>query len=96
MRPLARLCITGCLVLSSSLHAVAQLNANATEATRNLYANLKRLAPEHLIFGHHNTVVCGIGWTAEKPADWKSDVHRAVGDFPGVYGFDFIDGMSIS
>jgi mannan endo-1,4-beta-mannosidase len=75
--------------------SVAQIDIHATPETKNLYANLRKLAPDHLIFGHQNTVVSGIGWTADDPADWQSDVQKAVGDFPGLYGFDFIDGINI-
>ncbi|GAB6166305.1 glycosyl hydrolase [Thermostilla marina] len=73
----------------------AQIDPQATRETKILYRWLKELAPETLLFGHQNTIVTGIGWKSDDPADWKSDVERAVGDFPAVFGFDFIDGVEV-
>lgn len=78
----------------SHLHAQTADQA-ATKETKALFNNLKKLAKSKLIFGHQNTVISGKGWKNDGISNWKSDVDRSVGDFPGVYGFDFIDGMQI-
>ena len=82
-----------CFALTGSVQAIAQIDADATCETRNLYANLKHLAPDHVIFGHQNTVISGVGWKSDDAAEFRSDVQLAVGEFPGVYGFDFHEGM---
>ncbi|WP_299664818.1 glycosyl hydrolase [uncultured Polaribacter sp.] len=73
---------------------LAQIDKNATAETKNLYHNLKSLAKNKLIFGHHNTVGMGIGWRNKDTINWSSDVNISVGDFPALYGFDLVDGMS--
>jgi mannan endo-1,4-beta-mannosidase len=60
-------------------------NANATPETVNLYVNLMKLAPEHILFGHEDAVAYGIGWNNE---DFRSDVNDVAGDFPAVFGWD--------
>lgn len=59
----------------------------ATSQTKALYQNLHELAPEHILFGHQDTLAYGMGWkgTAET---FDSDVHRVCGKFPAVFGWD--------
>lgn len=57
----------------------------ATEKTKNLYANLQRLARQGVMFGHQDDLAYGIGWKYEAG---RSDVKEVVGDYPAVFGWD--------
>lgn len=50
------------------------IDARATPETKNLYANLHRLRSSKTIFGHHDSLVYGVGWTADNPGTHTSDV----------------------
>ncbi|WNJ21070.1 glycosyl hydrolase [Pontibacter sp. G13] len=70
----------------------AQIDANATCETVALYQRLQTFAGNQLLFGHENSTYEGIGWQDPVGTTDQSDVFNAIGDFPAVYGFDFIDG----
>jgi hypothetical protein len=72
---------------------LAQSDPLASCQTQSLYQQLKQLRTDKLLFGHQNTTFQGLGW--EDPGGFKddSDVLKAVGDYPAVYGFDFIRGF---
>ena len=57
----------------------------ATAETRALFANLKRLQEEHVLFGHHDALAYGVKWRAEPG---RSDVKEVAGAYPAVYGWD--------
>ena len=57
----------------------------ATAETRALFVNLRRLAPEALLFGHQETLAYGYTWRGDSA---RSDVKDASGSFPSVYGWD--------
>lgn len=59
---------------------------DATEQTRNLRDNLRRMAETgRTLFGHQCSTLYGIGWSGD--AD-RSDVKSVCGDYPAVIGWD--------
>lgn len=78
---------SGALVrTAASGSAVPRLvDPNATKQTRSLFANLQRIAPDHVLFGHQNALAYGYTWTGEPG---RSDVKEVSGSYPAVYGWD--------
>ena len=74
------------------LSVSAQLvDPNATEATRTLYENLKKVSKGNLLFGHEDALAYGLNadgtrWINE--IDDRSDVKSVTGSHPAVYGWD--------
>ncbi len=67
------------------------IDSKATLATKNLYASLHQLRKSKTIFGHHDTLAYGVGWTAEdNPNNRLSDVSNSLSnkDLPGMFGWD--------
>jgi mannan endo-1,4-beta-mannosidase len=73
---------------ASSQTAFNLVDPDATELTRALYANLRRIAPEKVLFGHQNTNLYGVHWHGHES---RSDVYDVTGAFPAVYGYDFLN-----
>lgn len=67
---------------------VALVDAGASRQTRALYANLQRLAPEALLFGHQDALAYGVEWIGEPG---RSDVKQVTGAYPAVYGWELGD-----
>ena len=65
---------------------VKLVDTTATKETVLLYRNLKKLADNKIIFGHHDDTAYGVGWEGE---EGRSDVKSVVKSYPGVYGWDF-------
>ncbi|MCK4640821.1 MAG: beta-mannosidase [Candidatus Marinimicrobia bacterium] len=61
------------------------IDTRATRETRYLYDNLKRMAPEYLLFGMHDATGYGVGWSSD---DVRSDVKDVCGDYPAVFSWD--------
>ncbi len=57
----------------------------ATPETRALFLNLQRLAPDHVLLGHHDDTSYGVGWHDEAG---RSDVKESSGSYPALYGWD--------
>ncbi|MEO1624491.1 MAG: glycosyl hydrolase [Bacteroidota bacterium] len=58
----------------------------ATPHTKALYANLKKHASQHILFGHQDALAYGVLWR-----DWhrmRSDVKDVCGKHPMVFGWD--------
>jgi len=72
---------------------VAQSDLSATCQTQALYQQLKNVSTDKLLFGHQNTTLEGIGWEDRSGLSDRSDCLEAVGDYPAVYGFDFVRGF---
>jgi mannan endo-1,4-beta-mannosidase len=79
----------GCAVAASLSRSdplpIGLVDPNATAETRGLFANLQRLAPDHLLFGHEDALAYGVHWIDEPG---RSDVREVAGSFPAVYGWD--------
>ena len=63
----------------------ALADPNATEETRALFATLRALADDHVLFGHHDDLAYGVSWSGE---EGRSDVKEASGSYPALYGYD--------
>lgn len=57
----------------------------ASPETRALFANLKQLRDQQILFGHQDTMAYGIEWE-NQPG--RSDVKLVTGSYPAVYGWD--------
>ena len=64
------------------------VDPDATAETRALFVNLRRLAPDHLLFGHQDALAYGVTWVGEPG---RSDVKDVAGDYPAVYGWELGD-----
>ncbi|OZC01370.1 beta-mannosidase [Rubricoccus marinus] len=64
------------------------MDPNATAETRALYANLQRIAPDRVLFGHQDDLAYGVEWVNEPG---RSDVKETAGDYPAVYGWELGD-----
>ncbi|HMQ45963.1 MAG TPA: glycosyl hydrolase [Saprospiraceae bacterium] len=68
---------------------MATVDPKATKQTKALYANLFKIAPEYILFGHQDALAYGVMWK-----DWhkkKSDVWDVCGQYPAVFGWDIGD-----
>lgn len=65
------------------------VDSKAIAETKALFANLKKLAPSHVMFGHQDDLAYGVMWN-----DWhkkKSDVKDVCGHYPAIFGWDLGD-----
>lgn len=62
------------------------IDADATNETKALYHNLKKLSKDHTLFGHQHATQYGHGWVGE---EGRSDVKSVTGSHPAVIGVDF-------
>ena len=83
------LLLAGCATTSPTNTAnVTLVDREATRPTKALYANLRLLAEDHLLFGHQDDLAYGVNWKREKG---RSDVHDVAGAYPAVYGWELGD-----
>jgi mannan endo-1,4-beta-mannosidase len=61
------------------------IDPKATKETRYLYNNLKKYAPDKLLFGMHDATGYGVGWSGN---DDRSDVKDVCGSYPAVFSWD--------
>ncbi len=57
----------------------------ATPEAKQLFERLQKIQKKGTMFGHQDDLVTGSTWRAEKG---RSDTKDAVGDYPGVVGFE--------
>ncbi|HOV60275.1 MAG TPA: glycosyl hydrolase [Candidatus Hydrogenedentes bacterium] len=62
------------------------VDRHATPETRALLLFLDTARQAYILFGHQETTLYGVGWTATGTDD--SDVKRATGKFPAVFGWE--------
>ncbi|UCG85435.1 MAG: beta-mannosidase [Gemmatimonadota bacterium] len=60
----------------------------ATLETQVLFANLKSLAPDYVLFGHQDALAYGVKWKVE---EGRSDVKDVAGSHPAVFGWELGD-----
>ncbi len=60
----------------------------ATLETSALFDNLKRLAPDAVMFGHQDALAYGVKWKVE---EGRSDVKDVAGSHPAVFGWELGD-----
>lgn len=78
---------TACAELMTRLNpSVALVDDAATAETRSLFAFLKGLQGNGVLFGHQNDTSYGV--TFETPDGENSDTLAAVGRYPGIFGWD--------
>lgn len=68
----------------------------ATKETKYLYENLKKYAPDKMLFGMHDATGYGVGWSGD---DNRSDVKDVCGSYPAVFSWDartIFDGSDLS
>ena len=83
---MAVVAIAGCGGSSSvSYESVRVVDSEATGETRALFYNLRRLAPDHVLFGHQDDLAYGVDWWAEPG---RSDVKDVAGAYPAVFGWE--------
>ncbi len=75
-------------VEGTSTETVSLVDPDATAETRALFVNLRKLAPDHVLFGHQDDLAYGVTWKRE---DGRSDVKETAGSFPAVYGWEIGD-----
>ncbi|WP_309066099.1 glycosyl hydrolase [Microbacterium sp.] len=66
--------------------AVDLVDDEATAETRSLFAYLRDIRGEGILFGHQHTTDYGVTFDARDGV--SSDVKAATGDYPAVFGFD--------
>ena len=79
--------VSGC-ASTTRLPDVNLVDAQADAQTQALYANLKRLAPEAVLFGHQDDLAYGVKWKREPG---RSDVKDVAGSYPAVFGWELAD-----
>ncbi|HUF11456.1 MAG TPA: glycosyl hydrolase [Rhodothermales bacterium] len=79
------LLVGGCASSKTTLTGIRTADPEANLPTKALFHNLKRLAPEATMFGHHDDLAYGVTWRDEPG---RSDVREASGSYPAVYGWD--------
>lgn len=68
----------------------------ATKETLLLFENLKKIGKKGVIFGQHLACYEAQNWKDNAiSVDLRSDCFTAVGDHPGVFGFDFGRGITL-
>ena len=66
--------------------AINTVDPEATQETKALFANLRTLAPDRLLFGHQDALAYGVAWKEWNPC--RSDVADVCGMHPAVFGWD--------
>ena len=63
------------------------IDQNATKETHQLYNQLKEMSSQSLMFGMHDAMGYGVGWSND---DRRCDVKDVCGDYPAVFSWDFL------
>ncbi len=66
--------------------SIQTVDAEATNQTKALYENLRRLSQEHVVFGHQDALAYGVHWK-----EWhkkRTDVKDVVGQHPALVGWE--------
>jgi mannan endo-1,4-beta-mannosidase len=78
---------SGPLDAEDGFESIRLSDPDATRQTRALYANLKKLSSEHILFGHQDDLAYGVNWRDGSSAI-RSDINDVCGQFPSVFGWD--------
>jgi mannan endo-1,4-beta-mannosidase len=79
---------TTLLSACGTYHDVDLVDRNATVETRALFANLQKVARNHVLFGHQDDLAYGVNWKSEPG---RSDVKDVAGSYPAVLGWELGD-----
>ncbi len=63
----------------------APADPRATAGARALFANLRQVARDHVLFGHQDDLAYGVHWW-DQPG--RSDVKETAGAYPAVFGWE--------
>ena len=84
-----RIYVTVLLVAVLSHIVLAQkrkpIDKDATDETKTLFKNLRKLSKKHTLFGHQHATEYGHGWYGDEN---RSDVKSVVGSHPAMIGVD--------
>jgi mannan endo-1,4-beta-mannosidase len=61
------------------------IDKRATEQTKTLYINLKRISSQGILFGHQDSDAYGVRWKGQQG---RSDVKDVCGQYPAIHGWD--------
>ncbi|WP_426452639.1 glycosyl hydrolase [Paenibacillus sp. S-38] len=64
------------------------VDAQATEATRSLFAYLQEVRGQEILFGHQHAT--DVGFSVQDPMGTDSDVRQAAGDYSALFGWDVL------
>ncbi|MFK4837432.1 glycosyl hydrolase [Microbacterium sp. ZW T2_14] len=81
-------------VTAAAPASVDMVDADATPETRSLFAYLRDLDDQGVLFGHQEDLYFGSSF--EEQDGWSSDVLSATGDHPAVIGFDTLETAGMS
>jgi len=83
------LSVVGCAGRSAPIsETTVPSDVEATRETKALYASLKRLAPDYVLFGHQDALAYGVQWKVE---EGRSDVRDVAESHPAVFGWELGD-----
>ncbi|MBK9023214.1 MAG: hypothetical protein IPL69_04340 [Saprospiraceae bacterium] len=77
--------LLNCEICFSQSKTFELIDKNPTKETKALYNNLQNISKKGYIIGHQDDLAYGVNWRYE---EGRSDVKDAVGDYPGLYGWD--------
>ena len=83
---LGLLCLLGSVEVLGGPPRYKLIDPKATQETKALYQNLRKLSKKHILFGHQHATEYGHGWSSETG---RSDVKSVTGSHPAVIGVDF-------
>ena len=72
--------------LAKRWKSIQTVDPDATRQTKALFANLRSVAQQHILFGHQDALAYGVMWK-----EWhrrRSDVMDACGHYPAVFGWE--------
>lgn len=72
-------------VATSFISAQTLIDKNATDKTKALFVNLKKISSQGIMFGHQDADAYGVKWKDGKD---RSDVKDVCGSFPAIHGWD--------
>ncbi len=61
------------------------IDKNATNETKALYSNLKKISKTSILYGHQDDMAYGVGWWN---IEGRSDVKEVCGSYPAVFGWE--------
>ena len=65
---------------------IKTVDPDATKETKALYANLKKMARDHILFGQQDALAYGVEWKTWHKS--RSDIKDLIGTHPAVVGWD--------
>jgi mannan endo-1,4-beta-mannosidase len=82
------LILTGMSIMTFAAE-IKLVDSNASQQTKSLFEYLKNESGKGVLFGHENVPFQGL--TIDPNKKNQSDVYNSVGDYPAIYGFDFVE-----